>query len=730
MPVLSQSLKRIEQDTLKLSDSTDSISFPEIELEEVIVKKSLPFVIDKFDRKVYPMSESKKATARTVLDLLRTLPGIVVDEKENIRFKGTEASVYIDDQPMNKMYSRIEMIPVEKIDKIELIDPAMRTGGDGHGGIINVRLKIEKTDGLSGIASVNTGTTYFDNIDNSRYFFNLNYKKKNDLIFFLNSSIESSEQHLETDMTGKVNLPDFSSNQMSISQDSTKRTGFYNYLGATYDYSENTKLYLSIHFLQSTYRNHSGNHFLEQDENTGSVFNQYTENESMKEKQLNAGFHASYQHTLDTLDSYFKWSGGFYVFNGLSDRHSRFYFQNINSKMTDSLYIYDNERNFYSKALYLDFFLNKSITKTSRWNLAYNISVDNTDSLYNKHRISGKLYLPKNQMNQNKNQSHHLSFRIGTQINKWKLDGGVNFKAEHINAVFDRYKLDEQDTILSIKKLYFRILPSITIVYSFNDISEMKLSLSQTSEPPYFLQLSDFVDKNNLYNWVSGNPDLKPIDYYSIYWSCSHHKEKWNASAEVFFNYTDNEAEDLAIPINSLIALSKPENIARKSNTGLDLSFWYELNNKLNCSVSSSLFHTFFDLKNLSSIAKQLNINVPDMTKRQFGYHIKYSMEYKLRDFYTLFYINYFAKELTFDGYDKPSIHSSLSLGKRLLKNKLRATLSINNIFNSLFEHGSYSDNFGITRDTKLYGTRYDCNFYLSLQYSFNQGDRGTKDYK
>jgi len=105
-------------------------------------------------------------------------------------------------------------------------------------------------------------------------------------------------------------------------------------------------------------------------------------------------------------------------------------------------------------------------------------------------------------------------------------------------------------------------------------------------------------------------------------------------------------------------------------------------------------------------------------------------MEYKLKDFYAMFYTNYYAKELTFDGYDKPMIESSLSLGKRLFNKKLRLTLGINNIFSDLFEHGSYTNNFGIVSDTKLYGSRYKCNFYLSLQYSFNKGDRGTKDYK
>ncbi len=116
--------------------------------------------------------------------------------------------------------------------------------------------------------------------------------------------------------------------------------------------------------------------------------------------------------------------------------------------------------------------------------------------------------------------------------------------------------------------------------------------------------------------------------------------------------------------------------------------------------------------------------------KRQFGYTIKYNMEYKIKQIYAMFYVNYSAKELTFDGYDKALINSSFNVSRKFYNNKLRITIGLNTIFDDLVEHGSYSNNFGVTENTKITGSRYSRIYSFSIQYNFRQGDRGTKDYK
>ena len=105
-------------------------------------------------------------------------------------------------------------------------------------------------------------------------------------------------------------------------------------------------------------------------------------------------------------------------------------------------------------------------------------------------------------------------------------------------------------------------------------------------------------------------------------------------------------------------------------------------------------------------------------------------MEYNIKKFYAMFYVNYNAKELTFDGYNRAWINSSFNLSRKFLKDKFRITLGFNNIFDDMIEHGSYSNSFGIISDTKDTGSKYKRLYSFSIQYNFKQGDRGTKDYR
>jgi len=93
-----------------------------------------------------------------------------------------------------------------------------------------------------------------------------------------------------------------------------------------------------------------------------------------------------------------------------------------------------------------------------------------------------------------------------------------------------------------------------------------------------------------------------------------------------------------------------------------------------------------------------------------------------------MFYFNYYARELTFDGYNNPWINSSFSASKKFLNNKLRISLSVNNIFGEMIKHGSYSDILGVSSETITSGSSYKRLLIFVIQYNFGEGDRGTKN--
>ncbi len=697
-------------------------------LNQTEVVGSVSNVVKKFDRTVYKMNSGQVAAARTVLDLLRTLPGVVVDDKGNVRYKGSTATIYVDDQPLNFQFPSLEMIPVDKIDKIELIDAAMFSGGNGEGGIINIKLKPVNKNGVSGMLNAKSGSISFNRFDNSSGFLNVNYKSDK-LTIFLNTSIDNSFINENSINNNIVNIPSISSIQNINSLENDQRWHNYNNAGIIYRPSSDTKLYLSCGLYTLNYKSDLVTAFLEHDPISQQILNGYNDNESYNDNQLYEGLNFSYWHQFGKLDTYIKIYGSYNNYKISSKQDVSYHFSQLNAINADSTYSYSNNRYINAPGIYLNIFYNHSVSKNTRWNLSYNLAVGLKDSTANTNFIFGEKYLPQSQFSADKNQRHNLSWRIGTKFKKWKLDGGLTVVDNRINGNYIRYNSNLQDTIIPLKKNYFGILPSATFAYEINKKNEIKLTLSQTSNFPIFNKLSDYIDKNNLYNWYSGNSELKRVNYYSAYLGYSHIIiDKWNASTNVFYNYTNNEVANLSIPLTSLLTLTKPENIAQKSNVGIDLAIWYKVNKQFNFSLSSTLYYLLYNLNALKNTALDYNLPSQELIQKEFGYTVKLNAEYILKDYYFMFYFNYYARELTFDGYNNPWINSSFNASKKFLDKKLRVSVSVDNIFNDMIEHGSYTNILGVSSETTTSGLLYKRLFMLAIQYNFGEGDRGTKD--
>lgn len=705
-----------------------ALSKKSYQLNEVNITVNKNYIEQKFDKKVFNINDNKTAVARTIFDILRTLPGIVVDEEGNVRYKGTEATIYIDDQPSKYLYPKIEMIPVANILKIELIDAAMQTSGNSRGGIINIKYKTISNEGFSGLAKTNLGTIEFKNLDKSNNFININLKKKK-ITFFNNCFYQNNLQSFIKKTENQITSFQIPINQYINDNTKFNQEIYGDFIGIFFTPSEKTKMYIGTGFFNNNYKYPWNEIFLELNNANNEVLNNYNSTGNGNTIQIYKGINLSLTHYFDTNDTYIRVLASYKIDSNNVNKNTSYNYNVINTTIADSIYNYSEKKNDFKKQISCNIFFNRTVSKNTRWNLNYNNTIsfgDSKDYFY----LFNNLYLPQSRMDNSNTQQHNLSWHLGTKLKKWKLDGGINFSDSYIKGNYIRYKEDITDTILYINKNYFRILPSATIAFNINDTEEIKFTCSQTSKFPYFSNLSDYIDKYNPYYWSSGNSALKPVDIYSIYLGYSYNKEKWNGTAEGFFDYTNNDVANVSYPLSSLLALSKPENIAKVSSYGIDLSTWHKITSKFNFSLSSSLFYTIYNITALKNTASYYNLLVSDFKKKQFGFYIKYNMEYKIKKYYTMFYMNYNSKELTYDGYNKTWINSSFSVSRKFLKNKLLISLGINNIFNDIVEHGSYSNNFGIINNIRNFDSRYKRLYSFNVQYTFKQGDRGTKDYK
>ncbi len=133
-------------------------------LGEVVVEAQRPLIEQQIDRMVVNVDGSILASGGTALEVLQKSPGITIDGNDNISMKGRQGvmvmidgkQTYLSSQELSNM---LRSMSAESIDKIELItNPSAKYDAAGTSGIINIRLKKNKSFGTNG--SVNAGLGY------------------------------------------------------------------------------------------------------------------------------------------------------------------------------------------------------------------------------------------------------------------------------------------------------------------------------------------------------------------------------------------------------------------------------------------------------------------------------------------------------------------------------------------------------------------------------------------
>lgn len=158
------------------------------ELAEISVVGHKQLVERQIDRIVLNVSESPLAAGSNGNDLLKKAPGVNVDKDGNVTVNGRSVEVYINGKPSylsgDQLKGLLDGTNGTSIDKIEIItNPSSKYDAAGQGGIINIKLKRNASEGLNGSVSFQYGGMYFKSIgkylNDDHLSLNLNYRGKN-----------------------------------------------------------------------------------------------------------------------------------------------------------------------------------------------------------------------------------------------------------------------------------------------------------------------------------------------------------------------------------------------------------------------------------------------------------------------------------------------------------------------------------------------------------------------
>lgn len=132
-----------------------------VELEGATVTAKRAMVEVKPDRTVFNVEGTINSAGDNGLGLLRKAPGVLVDNNNNISVMSRSGVlIYVDGKrlPINgdALTNYLENLPAEQIERIDIItNPGAKYEAEGNAGIIDIRLKKDKTVGANGSVSTN-----------------------------------------------------------------------------------------------------------------------------------------------------------------------------------------------------------------------------------------------------------------------------------------------------------------------------------------------------------------------------------------------------------------------------------------------------------------------------------------------------------------------------------------------------------------------------------------------
>ncbi|MCL1934030.1 MAG: outer membrane beta-barrel protein [Candidatus Azobacteroides sp.] len=685
-----------------------NIDLGEIRLEDMAVELKEAVVTGRritrmSDRFVMNLANDPTVFGKDGLNVLNTAPGVFILERDGtVSVNGkTGTQVYVNERPLHysgtDLVRYLQNLKAEDIVKIEVLPNAgSEYDASVTGGIIKITLKNRRDDGIDG----NVGTSYSfapDGEDLSTFspFLNVNYRiNKLSLYTQLNYNNLHTLERVVTD-----------ANTYSINQnvhsafDLPQPIGVGNVkLGGIYDLSERQSVGLEVNYSNLSDKFKS---FGDLTSTTGGNRTDIASNYQGKITTDNFSVSGNYLLRLDSLGSMFKILLDY--FHNKLDNSEDYHAQYSGAVNIDSIYRSD------------------ILTK----NNTYAATVDFAHQFDEQTKLSVGAKYARNEMNNNT----LYEYLQATVWNNIEPLSSVNTFTENVSALYGMFSSRIQKVSYSLglrgeytkanpwtnqtdaieKQSYFKLFPSVNVMLPFgtNGKHSIVWNYHRTITRPSFQQLNPFRIASTEYLCIAGNPKLQPAlaDDGSVALNLFY---KYNLTAGV--TNTKNAFGNVFVsdPDTQGMIIKTVDNVTRNTN-------WYlSINGSVNITKWWQMYLTTTGkISSIEIFGEKRSINA-------FSFYMNHTFslpkDFKLD-------INGYYQSPWLDGNTKYKMDliANATLRKQLLKNKLTATVFVNNIFgrNNGTVETNENDFSQVLKSS--YGNRM---IGASLSYNFQSGKK------
>lgn len=550
-----------------------------LNLSEVAVTVYKPLI--EFVKGTVVMNVENDVLSRgnTVFDLLKRVPGVVIDAQNNITINGSSGVRFLFDDrmqqiPTPQVLDMLQGMSADLVSKIELIkNPPARYDAAGTAGLINIVTKKAKVDGYNGTISLGASQGKRFRIGPSISF---NYKSKKISVFsnfsytHRNGIDVNTLNRILTTTSGTESINALGNTQSF--QRVLSGSG-----GIEYDLSKKTLLGFYINGSADNDRYLSDS---KTEVDNSSFFNYRTTQNAINDryKVYAPSLNVNLVHKIDTSGGEIKLRLGYANYTENETKTIRNLFYDVSGVETapQSDYLTEGPRVFENYTAKLD--LNKTFDNKINLEsgLSANIERDHSNIFLKFSNQSTGFFAGDTSFYNTYRFKQDVLAAYTTLSRSWdKIGFSAGLRAEQTNVSIDYYSSD-----YFYNKTYLNFFPSGTIDYTINKKNNLSGTYSYRIRRPHYGMLNPVRQYNDQLNINVGNSEIRSqyahnftLDYsYNqfITLTAGHEQTK---DFTFWYSYT---------PVNSRIIIDTISNLPHFSNTYLSLSLqkrikWYSI---------------------------------------------------------------------------------------------------------------------------------------------------------
>ena len=597
-------------------------------LQNITISGRPKIIENTIDKLIFNADQDVTSQVGVATDVLKKVPQVSVDVDGNVTLAGSSSIRFlINGKPSAAFGSDIadvlQAIPASQIKSIEVITtPGAKYDAQGLGGIINIILKKNNSQGVNGNLSL-TGGTRTENGS-----FNFNVRKGS---FGMNAYISGNARLKTTSLSNleRVTNDTTANNNVFLNQASSstdKRSGYNSGLGFDWDINKHNGISGNISYRNFGHISSGVTNQLQQTKSPDGTLLSDIENSLNSDHHFhfnNVDASLNYKKTFKKDDQELDLA----VNTSLGDRNIRD--NNYQYLLPqDSLY-YSTKGN--NPGTEKETEIRVDYTQPLKKNIL--LGVGSKLSLYD---ITSNSQVLKLDGSNNYSINNYLSDNLGYHQKVYAFYSELTFPVFKLfdAKIGERYERTEINSYYSDAQQqqkvpgYNTFVPSIFFYKKTSENSQIKLSYTKRIERPDYRDLNPFINTADPKNLSTGNIHLSPEigKRYELGYNVDIDKVG-SFMVNLFYRINEHDIQDYIVYYPSYqvgdttytdVAISTRQNIGRENNYGLNLFASAKFFSKLD--LRTNLF--FYERHTINTIDKGYNYN-------SFNYHINLNADYQ-----------------------------------------------------------------------------------------------------